>query len=213
VEAEPEDRELAANLGFLYAMEIVRSGLASHAAMDLEQSSNAIVLAAAGTALPNLAVKSNGGRMVDPKLFDLANELSARARQLAPDDSDIQGPMPLINYFASAQEALVRAVSPEAPSPPGRVRVAENVQAANLIRQTRPQYPEEARNAGITGQVRMTIIIGKDGTIQNVQLISGHPLLVEAAIEAVGKWLYKPTLLQGAQMEVVTSVTVSFPPN
>jgi hypothetical protein len=95
--ADPENREIAANLGFLYATQI----LAGHSTSELEQSSNAIVLAAAGTALPNLAVHGSGGRTVDPKIFDLANELSARARQLAPEDPDIQGPMPLIKYFAA----------------------------------------------------------------------------------------------------------------
>jgi len=64
------------------------------------------VLAAAGTALPNLAVHGSGGRIVDQKIFDLASELSARARQLAPDDPDIQGPMPLIKYFAAAELSL-----------------------------------------------------------------------------------------------------------
>ena len=95
LDADPQNREIAANLGFLYAMEI----LAGHAATELEQSSNAIVLAAAGTALPNLAVRASAGRVVDEKIFDLASELSARARKLAPDDADIQGPMPLIKYF------------------------------------------------------------------------------------------------------------------
>jgi len=100
VDGDPENRELAANLGFLYAMEM----LAGHATTELEQSSNAIVLAAAGTALPNLAMRASAGRVVDQKIFDFATELSARARQLAPDDPDIQGPMPLIKYFAAAQK-------------------------------------------------------------------------------------------------------------
>ncbi len=112
--ADPENREIAANLGFLYAMEILGNGpdLAGHATAELERSSNAIVLAAAGTALPNLAVHASGGRIVDQKIFDLAAELSARARQLAPDDKDIQGPMPLINYFAAAQANIGGAGSP-----------------------------------------------------------------------------------------------------
>jgi tetratricopeptide (TPR) repeat protein len=100
--ADPDNREIAANLGFLYATEILAGG----ATTELEQSSNAIVLAAAGTALPNLAVHGSGGRMVDPKIFDLASELSARARKLAPDDPDIQGPMPLIKYFAAAENRI-----------------------------------------------------------------------------------------------------------
>jgi hypothetical protein len=103
MDAEPENREIAANLGFLYAMEILGNepDLASHASGELEQSSNAVVLAGAGTALPNLAVRVNGARMVDHKIFDLARELSARATQLAPGDPDIQGPIPLIKYFAA----------------------------------------------------------------------------------------------------------------
>jgi hypothetical protein len=104
LDADPQNREIAANLGFLYATQI----LAGHAATELEQSSDAIVLAAAGTALPNLAVHGSGGRIVDPKIFDLASELSARARKLAPDDPDIQGPMPLIKYFAAAENSIGR---------------------------------------------------------------------------------------------------------
>jgi tetratricopeptide (TPR) repeat protein len=104
LDADPDNRELAANLGFLYALEILRPNLAAHATAELEQSSNAIVIAATATALPNLAVKTSGAPVADPKLFDLAHELSERARRLAPGDSDIQGPMPLIKYFAAGQQ-------------------------------------------------------------------------------------------------------------
>jgi TonB family protein len=201
VNADPDNRELAANLGFLYAKQIL-SGASS---TELEQSSDAIVLAAAGTALPNLA---KGVDQINERIFRLAEELSSRARQLAPDDREIQGPMPFIQYFIAAEETL------RSPVPlPGRIRVGGNVQSANLIRKTQPQYPEPARSTGITGDVRLSIIIGRDGTIQNVQLISGHPLLVQAALEAVETWLYKPTLLNGSPVEVVTTVTVSFPSN
>ncbi len=196
LDADPQNREIAANLGFLYAMEI----LAGHttATTELEQSSNAIVLAAAGTALPNLAVRASAGRVVDQKIFNLASELSARARKLAPDDPDIQGPMPLITYFAAAQEA------------PSRIRVGENVQTYNLIRKTQPQRPADTQ---VTGQAKLSAIIGRDGTIQSLQLISGPPPLVDAALQAVETWLYKPTLLNGAPVEVVTTITVTFPPN
>ncbi len=102
MDADPGNRQIPANLGFLYAKEILGPDLAAHAAAELELSSNAIVLAAAGTALPNLAVRANGGRVIDEKIFVLASELSARARRLAPDDTDIQGPMPLIQYFIAA---------------------------------------------------------------------------------------------------------------
>jgi hypothetical protein len=202
LDADPANRELAANLGFLYAKEILGSDLSAHAREQLEQSSNPTVLAAAGTALPNLAVKANGARIVDPKIFDLASGLSDRARQLAPDDLDIQGPMPLIKYFAAAQEPRASA--------PTRIRVDGEVQSANLIRKTQPQRPADVQ---VAGDVRFTAIIDRDGTIQNLELISGHPLLVEAARTAAETWLYRPTLLNGAPVEVVTTITVSFPTN
>lgn len=97
VDADPDNRELAANLGFLYAREI----LAGHPSTELEQSTNAVVLAAAGTALPNLAKSLYP---INATMFDLAGALSARARQLAPDDPDIQGPMPFIGYFVAASK-------------------------------------------------------------------------------------------------------------
>jgi TonB family protein len=206
VNADPDNREIAANLGFLYAKEI----LAGHPSTELEQSSDAIVLAAAGTALANLSKSFDS---INGTMLDLAGKLSSRARQLAPDDREIQGLMPFIQYFIAAEETLRGAIALPAPSAPSRIRVGGNVQSANLIRKTEPKYPEAARSTGITGDVSLSIIIGRDGTIQNVQVISGPPLLVQAALEAVETWIYKPTLLNGSPVEVVTTVTVSFPPN
>ena len=100
VNADPENRELAANLGFLYARESMTTDFAKHAGEELEHSTNAVVLAAAGTALSNLAKSFDA---VNGTMLDLGGKLSARARELAPGDADIQGPMPLIQYFAAAQ--------------------------------------------------------------------------------------------------------------
>jgi TonB family protein len=93
---------------------------------------------------------------------------------------------------------------------PMRVRVGGNVQAANIIQKVAPVYPELAKQARISGQVRFTVIIGKDGTVLNIQLVSGHPLLVAAARDAVKDWIYKPTLLNGNPVEVITQVDVNF---
>ena len=98
----------------------------------------------------------------------------------------------------------------EKPATPSRIRVGGQVQQANLIRKVTPQYPALAKQARIQGVVRFTAIIGKDGTIQNLQLVSGHPLLVEAAKQAVSQWQYKPTLLNGDPVEVVTTIEVNF---
>jgi protein TonB len=84
------------------------------------------------------------------------------------------------------------------------------VQRANLINQTRPVYPPLARQARIQGTVKLTAIISKDGSIQKLEVLSGHPLLIPAALQAVKEWRYKPTLLNGEPVEVVTQVDVNF---
>lgn len=96
------------------------------------------------------------------------------------------------------------------PKPLERIRVGGNVQAANLIRKITPVYPPLAKQARVQGTVRFSAIIGKDGTIQNLQLVSGHPLLVPAATDAVKQWVYKPTLLNGEPVEVITQIDVNF---
>jgi protein TonB len=95
-------------------------------------------------------------------------------------------------------------------STPSRIRVGDNVIAANLIYKVQPVYPQLAKQARVQGTVRFTAIIGKDGHILNLQLISGHPLLVQPAQDAVKQWIYKPTLLNGEPVEVVTQIDVSF---
>jgi protein TonB len=115
----------------------------------------------------------------------------------------------LIGTVASAPPPPPPPVKVEAPKPT-RIRVGGNVQAANLIRRITPVYPPLAKQARIQGQVRFTAIIGKDGAIQNLQLVSGHPLLVPAAQDAVKQWLYRPTLLNGEPVEVVTQIDVNF---
>jgi len=88
--------------------------------------------------------------------------------------------------------------------------VGGNVQQAKLIRQPKPIYPPLAKQARISGVVRLNAIIGKDGTIQNLTVASGHPLLIPAALEAVKQWVYQPTLLNGEAVEVVTQIDVNF---
>jgi protein TonB len=93
---------------------------------------------------------------------------------------------------------------------PQRIRVGGNVQQAKLVRQPKPVYPPLAKQARIQGVVRFQAIIGRDGTIQNLQLVSGHPLLVPSAQEAVKQWVYQPTLLNGEPVEVITQIDVNF---
>jgi protein TonB len=93
---------------------------------------------------------------------------------------------------------------------PQRVRVSSGVSSGLLIRRVNPTYPPLARQARIQGVVILQAQISKDGSIENLQLISGHPMLAPAAIEAVKQWKYKPYLLNGEPVEVDTQVQVNF---
>jgi protein TonB len=93
---------------------------------------------------------------------------------------------------------------------PQRVRVSQGVSQGLLIRKVQPTYPPLARQARIQGNVVLQAEISKDGTIENLRLVSGHPMLAPAAIEAVKQWRYKPYFLNGEPVEVETQVTVIF---
>jgi len=93
---------------------------------------------------------------------------------------------------------------------PQRVRVSQGVSQGFLVRKVNPNYPPLARQARIQGVVILQAVISKDGNIENLQLISGHPMLAPAAIEAVKQWKYKPYLLNGEPVEVETQVQVNF---
>jgi periplasmic protein TonB len=93
---------------------------------------------------------------------------------------------------------------------PGPVRIGGRVAEANLMRQVQPTYPPLAKSARVEGRVEFTATISKDGKIENLQLIYGHALLVNAAKEAVLQWRYRPTLLNGRPVEVITDIVVNF---
>ena len=93
---------------------------------------------------------------------------------------------------------------------PQRVRVSQGVSQGLRIKFVQPNYPPLARQARIQGQVILQAEISKEGTIQNLQLISGHAMLAPAAIEAVKQWRYKPYLLNGEPVAVETQVVVNF---
>jgi TonB family protein len=102
------------------------------------------------------------------------------------------------------------AFAPPAPGGPKRITIGGNVQQAKLISQPRPVYPPLAKQARIQGVVRLAALIGADGTIKELQVISGHPLLVPAATDAVQQWVYQKTLLNGEPVEVITEIDVNF---
>src|SRR6266404_7516693 len=101
-----------------------------------------------------------------------------------------------------------------APAPPkptaSRIKQGGAVTAASLINKVTPAYPPLARQTRISGTVRLHAIISKSGTVQQLEVISGHPLLVQAALDAVRQWKYRPTTLNGEPVEVDTTVDVIF---
>jgi protein TonB len=99
---------------------------------------------------------------------------------------------------------------PPKPPTPTRITIGGNVQQAKAIERTQPQYPAIAKAAHVQGTVVLHAIIAKDGTVQQLQLMSGPPLLVNAAMEAVRSWRYQPTLLNGEPVEVDTTIQVVF---
>jgi periplasmic protein TonB len=106
--------------------------------------------------------------------------------------------------ISSTPVAVPKAVVPQ------KVRVSQGVAEGLLVHQVRPNYPPLARQARVQGAVVLQAVISKDGTIQNLRVVSGHPMLVQSALDAVKQWRYKPYFLNGEPVEVETSITVNF---
>jgi TonB family protein len=104
--------------------------------------------------------------------------------------------------------------APQPPSPetkiPGRIRQGGFVQQAMLLGHTKPFYPVAAKIDGTQGAVIMEVVVGRDGRIANIKVISGAPVLADAAMDAVRRWCYTPTKLNGQPVEVVSTVSVNF---
>jgi len=110
----------------------------------------------------------------------------------------------VIGGIVGSASALPKVAAPQ------RVRVSQGVSTGLLIRKVQPNYPPLAKAARIQGHVLLHAEISKEGTIQNLQLVSGHPMLAPAAIEAVKQWRYRPYLLNGEPVAVETEVDVNF---
>jgi periplasmic protein TonB len=93
---------------------------------------------------------------------------------------------------------------------PSRIRVGGNVQQAKMLRMVQPVYPAIAKTAHISGTVILHAIISKDGNVEQLEYVSGPPLLMRAAMDAVKQWRYQPTLLNSDPVEVDTTISVVF---
>lgn len=113
--------------------------------------------------------------------------------------------------WRSINESLSRVQPP--PAPPATIKRefrTSSMLEGSLIRRVQPIYPPLARSARIQGSVVLTAVISQTGTMKNVTALSGHPMLVPAALAAVSQWRYRPYVLNGEAIEVETQITVNF---
>ena len=158
------------------------------------------------------------GKMMAPTVIPKKVEM-IKEEELPPDVGAIGvvGGVPGGIAGGSASGVLggiIGGVGSNLPPPPkaapSRIRVGGNVQAASIVRQVMPIYPPIAKTAHISGTVMLHAIIGKDGSVQDLTYMSGPPLLMKSALDAVKQWRYKPTLLNGEPVEVDTTISVVF---
>ena len=114
------------------------------------------------------------------------------------------GVLPRIDVAPPAVHSVPAAAAPK------RIVRGGSAQEAKLIHKVLPIYPPLAKLTHVSGTVHLTGIIATDGTIQDLHVEAGPPLLIRAALEAVRQWIYQPTLLNGEPVEVITSINVTF---
>jgi TonB family protein len=136
------------------------------------------------------------------ELKNFAWGLLERAIALQPDNQRWQRALDLSKRIASGQAAPL--------APGSGFRIGGQVMEANLLMKVDPVYPPLARAARVQGNVEFTVTVDESGHVANLQLVRGHPLLVNAAKEAVLQWTYRPTLLNGKPVQVITDVMVNF---
>src|ERR1700674_3454501 len=151
------------------------------------------------------------GKLMQPRAIPKDVAVFKEA-ELPPDvinntnQSGVFGGIPGQGLMAGSGPVL----APPTAAAPARIKQGGAVTAASIITQTRPDYPPLARQARIQGTVVLHAIIDKEGKVAQLEVISGHPLLVQAALDAVKQWRYKPTQLNGDPVEVDTTITVTF---
>jgi len=170
---------------------------------ELAAASDPALLADVGSNLIRLGQKGS-----DAGLKAQGTELINRAISLDPTNE---------NWKTAAQRASLPPPPPPPPPPPGvnygpngPVRVAAAVAEANLVRKVDAMYPAAAVPIRISGTVEFTVTINEDGHVQSLQLVRGHPALVESAKNAVQQYVYKPTVLNGNPVPVIAPVIVKF---
>jgi len=175
---------------------------------------------------PSPAVRTGSGSPTAPTI-DIANPrimlprriptgISQGADDPAPDpigagtgSDGPAGPGALNGIFNGSGEGPMPVAAP-APKPAGHTFRTSSILEGSILRRVQPLYPPLARNARIQGSVVLAAVISKSGAIENLRVLSGHPMLVPAAIDAVSQWRYRPYILNNEPVEVETQITVNF---
>lgn len=178
--------------------------LAAKLQIELEASIDPALLSMTGTDLVRFAVSQHDNPVLNQEGFSLLQ----RAIDLDPTNAKWKDALESAKYESVRQQNYSTMVQPGSASNAQRIGAA--VMEANLVTKVDPVYPPLALSARIQGTVAFTITVGPDGHVQNVQLVRGHPLLVNAAKDAVLQYVYRPTLLNGKPVTVVTDVDIPF---
>jgi len=139
--------------------------------------------------------------------YALATELVTHAQTLEPQNREWSD---LMEGVKAIPAGAVPSVPEQVPAGVQTIRIGGKVAAANLQESPAPDYPPLAKAAGVQGTVKLQIRIGTDGQVKETTVISGHPLLIQAAMDAALRYVYKPTMLNGKAAEVLTDVEIVF---
>jgi protein TonB len=145
-----------------------------------------------------------------PKKIEIVKEEEAPPPQMAGVVGGVPGGVP----GGTMGGVMGSIIGSSAPVPkmktPDRVRVSQGVVSGLKVRDVKPTYPAIAKTARVQGNVVLQAEISKDGAIEKLQVVSGPPLLIQAAVDAVKQWRYRPYILNGEPVAVETTVTVQF---
>ncbi len=154
-------------------------------------------------------------RIVQPQTMTAPTLIPKKVEMIKDEAPDVASTGNGFGVAGGTGDALGGGILNTAPPPPpkatpSRIKVGGQVQQANLLRQVQPVYPAIAKTAHVSGTVILRAVIAKDGSIQELQYVSGPALLMRAAMDAVHEWKYRPTMLNGEPVEVDTTIDVVF---
>lgn len=148
---------------------------------------------------------------ISENIFEEIPEINGETVPRGTLGIEIPGTVSLPGYIAEIPRAEVVkpvVITPATPAKP--TAISSGVLASKLLTRVLPQYPSTARLMRVSGVVRLIVVVGKDGHVENVRVIEGHPMLRAAAVEAVKQWVYSPTYLSGQPVEVEAAIEVNF---